>query len=398
MAGGTPSGASRSGAGDAVVGAVKNLIARLRAWVGQARRVTWIDHVVRAWTQYKANSGDYLAGAITYFSFLALFPVILLGVSIAGFVLHSHPAALQTLLNNVEKNAPGGLGSTIKTAIDTAISARTGVGIVGLVGTLFTGLGWVANLRLGIELVWGAGKSQRNFLKAKTADSVVLLGLGLGLLVSIALTAVGTGLSDVVLRDTGLDSVPGSSYLAALAGIVIAIAADVLIFTFLLLRLPRVTVPRRLGLRGALLAAVGFEILKILGTYYVARIAKSPAVSAFGSILGVLVFLNLVFRFLLFCVAWMATDVDRYGHSLPESAAEDPDIARMPDEAASAAEKPPPPSPVKVASALLGAGAAIGAGGLGAARWWWWRSRKVSAAAGSSAGGQGADGDEDDGG
>jgi membrane protein len=352
-----------------------------RWWIGVRRSQRWFDHVVRAWNRYKGNSGDYLAGAITYFSFLALFPVILLGVSIAAFVLKAHPDALQTLLDNVEKNAPGGLGSTIKTAIDTAIKARAGVGLIGLVGTLLAGLGWVANLRLATALVWGTGKFQRPFAKAKLADATILVGLGLGLLVSVALTAGGTRLSDLVLRHTGLHSVPGSSFLAPVVGIVLAIAADVLIFGFLLLRLPRASVPRGLGLRGALLAAVGFEVLKIVGTLYLARVSQSPAASAFGSILGVLVFLNLVFRFLLFCVAWIATGLDPYDSVAGENLADAADIARPPDQPP-AGQPAPAPAPVAVAGALIGAGAAVGAGTMTAARWWWRRARRRGTPAG----------------
>lgn len=353
---------------------VKALVARLRArlaavFAGARQRMPWLDHVVRAWGRYKGNSGDYLAGAITFFSFLALFPLILLGVSIASFVLNAHPDALNTLLNNVEKNAPGGLGDTIKSAINTAIKARTGVGIVGLVGTLFTGLGWVANLRLATSLVWGTGKLKRPFLKAKIADSIVLVGLGVGLLVSVALTAGGTAASQVLLKHSGLDSVPGSGFLAPLIGIVLALLADMVIFGFLLLRLPRATVPRGLGLRGALLAAVGFEILKVIGTFYLAKIGRSPAASALGSVLGVLVFLNLVFRYLMFCVAWIATGLDAYDSK--------PDLVAPPTPPATE-RTARAPSPAAVAGTLLGAGAAVGVGTVGAARWWWRRSRRRS--------------------
>ena len=60
-------------------------------------------------------------------------------------------------------------------------------------------------------------------------------------------------------------------------------------------------------MRAAVLAAVGFEILKVVGTYYIATTTKNPAVATFGPIIGVLLFLNLVFRFLLYCTAWTAT-------------------------------------------------------------------------------------------
>jgi membrane protein len=362
---------------------VKDLVARLKAaltqwWLGLRQSWRWLDHVVRAWERYRKNAGNYLAGGIAFFSFLALFPLVLLGVSVAGFVLHARPETLQNLYDTIERNAPGALGNTIETAIQTAINARASVGLIGLVGTLFAGLGWVANLRLASSLVWGTGWVKRPFLKAKIADSIVLIGLGLALLISLVLTAAGTRLSSYVLTQTGLKSVPGSQFLTPIVGIVVAIAADTVIFGFLLIRLPHATVPPGLALRGALLAAVGFEILKIIGTYYLAIVGPSPAVSAFGSILGVLVFFNVVFRFLLFCMAWISTAMDpgeapKATVLLPVAA---PPIA--PVEPPPTA--PPGPSPTVVAGALVGAGAAVGAGSITAAGLWRRSRRRTKAA------------------
>ena len=59
---------------------------------------------------------------------------------------------------------------------------------------------------------------------------------------------------------------------------------------------------------GALiLAAVGFEVLKIVGTYTIAHTAQSPTAGPFAGVLAVLIWIQLVSRFLLFCCAWMAT-------------------------------------------------------------------------------------------
>jgi membrane protein len=367
---------------------VKGLIARLKAaftrwWVGLRQSWRWLDHVVRAWGRYRKNAGNYLAGGIAYFSFLALFPIVLLGVSIAGFVLHARPETLQDLYDKIEKNAPGGLGDTIKTAIQTAINFRTSVGLIGLVGTLFAGLGWVANLRLASWLVWGTGWVKRPFLKAKIADGIILIGLGIALLISLALTAAGTALSSFVLDHTGLGSVPGSQFLTPVVGIVVAIAADILIFGFLLIRLPHVSVPPRLAFRGALLAAIGFEILKIVGAYYLRIVGRSPAASAFGSILGVLIFFNLVFRFLLFCVAWIATAMES-GHA-PKPAVLVPP-APSPTEPVEPTPAPAGPSPTVVAGTLVGAGAAVGVGSVTAARLWRRARRRSKAARAALAG------------
>ena len=61
---------------------------------------------------------------------------------------------------------------------------------------LLTGLGWIGNLRAAIDAVWGLGPPpKRNFVVAKVVNLLVLAGLGLGLLVSLGVTAVGTSLT-----------------------------------------------------------------------------------------------------------------------------------------------------------------------------------------------------------
>jgi len=139
-------------------------------------------------------------------------------------------------------------------------------------------------------------------------------------------------------------------------GIALAVVGDVLIFAWLLVRLPGADLPARVVLRGALLAAVGFEVLKVVGAYYIARVTHSPTVGVFGSVIGLLVWIYLVARFLLYCAAWTATATER-----PEPPAE-PEPAT---EAESMTEPEPGPprilSPLGVAGSLFGAGAAAGA-------------------------------------
>ncbi|MEP6852259.1 MAG: YhjD/YihY/BrkB family envelope integrity protein [bacterium] len=283
-------------------------IARAKAF-GQAqlRRRPWLAHLVRAWQQSSRTNASLLAGALTFFSFLALFPLILLAVSITGYVLSSHPDLQRQLLDNVAKQAPGEFGKTLSDAIHTAINARAAVGLIGVGGVFFTGLGWVNNLRAATEQVWGHLPLQRSFLTAKVSDALVLLGLGVGLIVSVAITAVGTALTGTVLRALSAEGLPAITWVTKVVGIALAVVADMVIFGFLLIRLPKAEVPRYVALRGALLAALGFEVLKIFGTYYITRVSTSPTAGIFGSVLGILVWLNLVFRFLLYCTAWTAT-------------------------------------------------------------------------------------------
>jgi membrane protein len=287
---------------------MRRLRDRARArWRRAQQRAPWLAHLVTAWRQLNDQHGNLYAAAITYFSFLALFPLLLLGIAIAGFVLHAHPAALASLLDNISRNVPGSFGTTLQQGVKSAISARTGVGLIGVGGVLLTGLGWIANLRAAVNAVWGFPPERRSFFIAKRHDLPVLVGFGLGVLVSLGLTTVGTALADVVLRQLHAQHDTAVRPLLAVLGILLAIAGDLVIFWWLIVRLVRVQVPRGIALRGALLAAVGFEALKIIGTYTVAATSRSATAGPFAGVVAILVWLQLVSRFALFSVAWTAT-------------------------------------------------------------------------------------------
>ena len=314
----------------------------------------WVQHVVDAWGLLGRNHGNQYAGAITYFSFLALFPMILLAVSVTGFVLHNNPGAEADLFAKITDQVPGGFGDTLKEAITTAIDNRAGVGVVGLVGVLFTGLGWIGNLREAIDAVWGRTKKQRNFIMEKVANLFVLVGLGLAVVFSLGLTVVGTSLTDQILSLLGLDTIPGATLVLKVLGIAIAVAGDSIIFWWLLVKLPDVEVDRDIAIRGAVLASVGFEILKIVGTYTIAHASHSATAGPFASLIAVLVWIQLVARWMLFSCAWLATV--NAARRLAGVVAVVPVVERD-----QPVEHPSAVTPATVGATLVGAGAIAGA-------------------------------------
>lgn len=325
-------------------------------WRGLQRDHRWLRNVVNAWQLLQRNNGNLYAGAITYFSFLALFPLLLLAVSVVGFALHSDPELQRTLFRHVADRFPGRLGSTLNTSIRTAIDHRSSVGIVGLAGVLFTGLGWIGNLRAAIDAVWGRGERKQSWPRAQVGNLLVLAGLGVASLLSLGLTAVGTSLTDQLLRALSLDDLPGSTVVLKLLGIALAVAGDMIIFWWVLVRLPAVDVPPRVAWRGALLAAVGFEILKVAGTYTIAHTAGSPTAGPFAGLVAVLVWIQLVARWLLFSCAWTATLTAEARIAAANQAPVD-----EPAVMAEASRPEPPVSPAAVGAGLVGAGAVVGA-------------------------------------
>jgi membrane protein len=327
-------------------------------WNTLQQRYTWLRHVLAAWALLGRNNGNQYAAAITYFSFLALFPLLLLAVAVTGFVLNAHPAAQQDLFSHVTQQLPGTFGSTVKSSLQTAIDNRGSVGIVGLAGVLLSGLGWIGNLRSAINGVWGRAAAKQNFVLSKVSNLLVLAGLGLGILVSLGLTVVGTSLTQQILTAVGLNHLPGFTILLKIVGIGVAVLGDMVIFWWLLIRLPQADVAKRLALRGALLAAVGFEILKIVGTYTIAHAAAGgPTAGPFASIIAILVWIQLVARWMLFCCAWIATvnAASRAANQVP--------IIEPPAMVDDSATDPEPSAvrPATVGATLVGAGALAGA-------------------------------------
>jgi membrane protein len=292
-------------------------------WRQQRDRRPWLDHLARAYRRYKGANGDQMAAAITYFSFLALFPMILLGISIAAFVLARHPSLVDQLKQTITENVPA-VGDAVKNVIDASLSRRGTIGVFGLLGVAYAGLGWIGNLRTGIQIVWSCQKTEENPVKSKLEDLLALAGLGLGILVSLSLTAGGTAVAGKLIEMAGLQGTPGLGTALGAVTILLAIATDTLVFAWLFVRLPRRPVRLRSVARGALFAAVGYEVLKLGATFYLARTTASGAYGTFAGVVGLLIWIDLVSRFLLFSAAWTATAPQP---PAPDACADTPDPA-----------------------------------------------------------------------
>jgi membrane protein len=162
------------------------------------------------------------------------------------------------------------------------------------------------------------------------------------------LTAVGTALTSTLVSHLGLSDVPGVGVGTRIVGLLLATAADVLLFLFVLVRLPHTHVSLRVGLVGAVVAAVGFEILKVAGTYTIAASAHSATAGPFAGLIAVLVWVQLVARLVLFCTALTVVR-----SRVPQ--------AFVPYEPVAGRSEPEGPSAVAVGAGLVGVGAVTGA-------------------------------------
>jgi membrane protein len=277
------------------------LIARLR------RRLGWFDHLARAGGRYERVHGDLLAAGVTYFAFLGLFPVLLLAASIFGLFLARDALLQQQLFDAIRQTFPGGLGEQLVHEVSSAVGSARVTGLIGLVGFVYAGLRTVDKLRIGMELIWKGDVEKSDVLRDNLQDLLALLALGGIGVVSLGLTGAVTQETSRLMQLLGLAGERGYGVLTWLVGIALAVVVDVVIFLWLLRVVPSISYPLRRLLPGALFGAAGFEVLKMIGGYYLSLISHSVTASAFGGAVGLLVWINLVARFSFFTAAWTAT-------------------------------------------------------------------------------------------
>jgi membrane protein len=345
--------------------AVSRIVTRSR------RRWRWFDHLARAGGRYERTQGDLMAAGVTYFVFLGLFPMLLLVASIIGLVLSGNTRLEQQLFTAVQEAVPGPAGEQLVAQLQDAIAAATVTGLIGLAGFVYAGLRTMDKLRIGMERIWKGHVDEPQFLRDNLQDLVALVALGAAGLASLALTGGVTQATSRVLALLGLEGVPGYGVLTWVLGLALAVAGDTVVFLWLLRVVPSVNHPLRLLLPGALFGAVGLEVLKLIGGFYLGLISASITASAFGGAVGLLVWINLVARYAFFTAAWTAT--------LPAVEAATPPAVPAPPPAISApAASAPgrrPPAPARVAAVLLSAGVVAGMAGAGLVR----RCRKAPA-------------------
>jgi membrane protein len=270
------------------------------------RRWLWFDHLARAGGRYNRMDGDLMAAGVTYFAFLSLFPVALLIASIVGLVLQGNRPLQDEINDAIRQAVPGETGEFLVRQIDAAIATSGVTGLVSALVFLYAGLRTMDKLRIGVRRMWTGRPVEADFLKDNLRDAVAFVALLAVGLLSLALTVGATTATTWVLARLGLDDAPGIFLLTTVLGITLALVADTLIFVWLLKVVPHTRVAVRSLLPGAMFGAVGFEVLKVLGSLYLSVISVSVTASTFGGAVGILVWINLVSRYALFTTSWTA--------------------------------------------------------------------------------------------
>ncbi|MFH9688422.1 YihY/virulence factor BrkB family protein [Streptomyces sp. NPDC017413] len=259
-----------------------------------------------AWRSYERLDRVHwarLAAAITFISFLALFPLIAVGAAVAAALLSDQQ--VDTVKEKLADQVPG---ISDQLGIDGLIANAGTVGLVAGALLLFTGVGWVGSMRECLRAVWELDEVQEaNPVVAKVKDAVLLVGLGGAALATLAVSTIGSTAVGWTADLIGIPEDGAGGILLRVAALAVAVVAGFLLLLYLLTLLPGVEPPRRRLVVAALLGAVGFELLKLLLGSYMREVAGKSMYGAFGVPIALLLWINFTAKLLLFCAAWTAT-------------------------------------------------------------------------------------------
>lgn len=291
-----------------MIESVKRLVNRVMAWPAVVR-------VTRANDRYTERFGKHFAASITYFTVMAIVPVISFAFSMLSLLLIRVRPDLIARVEELVVSTFGGVGNpgTITRVIDQALrmSGSWWTIVLAILTALWAGLGWVGNLRAGIRAQWeddpALASRSGGFVQSKLRDAAVFAGLLVVFIVVAAVGQAGTSLAGVASGLLHLDRLPGHRLLLTLAGLVSATIASALLLLFLFATLTTRGRRWRVVVIGSVVAGFALAVIQVGAGYLIVLFGSNRAVQAFGSVIVSLLVVNLIAQIILFAAAWIGT-------------------------------------------------------------------------------------------
>ncbi|PWI44977.1 YihY/virulence factor BrkB family protein [Streptomyces sp. ICBB 8177] len=242
------------------------------SWQQRHRLPGFIVGVVK---KFGDDRGGQLAALITYYGFAALFPLLLLLVTLLGYVLRDNPSLQSRVLGSALADFPV-IGDQLRGNVHSLTGSTLAV-VIGCLGLLYGSLGIAQTLQFTMAQVWNIPGVRRPGYLPRLVRSVGLIAvLGLGLIVS----SVGTGLVT--------DLTPGPA--ATIGTLIVSVLLNCALYLACFRILTPKQVPWRWLLRGCLAAGPLWTLLQAFGGLLVAHQLRhaNQVYGLFGTVLGLL--------------------------------------------------------------------------------------------------------------
>ncbi len=282
------------------------------------RRHPWLAFPVAVQKKFGDDEGGNLCAMLTYYGFLSLFPLLLVFFTVLGFVLDGNPSLQHDIRTSALANVPI-IGDQIAQNV-TSVQGSGVALVVGLLGTLWGGLGIANASQDAMNRVWGVPRVKRPGFVPRVLRDLMLIGtIGVAIVVTSILGAAAGFASGNL----------GWRVLAT----VVALALDTGLFLFAFRLLTVRELPWSAFLPGAVVAAVGWEILHLVAGAYASHVLKgmSQTYGMFAIVLGALGWIFLQARVVVYASEVNAVRRDRLWPRALVEAGDDGRDARNPE-------------------------------------------------------------------
>lgn len=283
-----------------------------RAW-GTVSGWRWVHRARVTLERYLARDGDHYAAAVTFFTLLSMVPLLMIGLSVAGFVLAGDRALVARIDEELAGTLPAAVSDQLSDVVRLVVDERGRLGVLALIACLYSGWSWISNLRDAVTALLGQSRERGPVVRTALSDIGTLIGVGLALVVSVGLAALTGSAGAWLLALTRLDRLPGAQVVLLGGSLLLGLVANCLLIAWCLARLPRTPRPFTAGLRAAAVATLGLAVLQELGGLYLSLLGRTPAVATLGAVVGLLLFVYLIVRWLLLVTVWTSVNASDSG-------------------------------------------------------------------------------------
>jgi membrane protein len=254
----------------------------------------WVDVTYQAAEGFIQDKMTLHAGNFAYSSFLGLFPLLLFVFSIVGYIFHYDQATMQKVIDAIKDLLPEMQG-TVQRNGESIARLRGTIGIIGLIGLLWSMSRIAYTFQVGFEAAWGM--KQRSFIAKRVYSVMLMLLLMVVAIAGLGVTFVATHFFSWVNDQTG----PIFSSLMVIATHIISPCATMFIFATLYRTIPKNKPGWREILWAALPMALVMDLFEYCLGFYFTRISQTQALyGSMGIIIGVVLWLYFVGIFIFF--------------------------------------------------------------------------------------------------